>query len=459
MACTDIHSISVTVGKAVDYIVDADKTKGSKLVSSVGCSKNGDDVEKEFEMIRNLGTKQGGGEILAQHIYQSFSPGEVTPEQAHEIGVKLADELLKGKYQYVLATHIDKGHIHNHLIFNNIDLVNFRSFEYQENRGGKVFEKLRKISDDLCRENGLNVIENPEMGKGKSYYEWMQNVEGLSWKAQLKSGIDNAIMNSSNFDEFLDELKSKNIECVYKPENVISLKFRMEGQQRFCRARTLGWYYEEHQVRRRIDNYQLIKTGQTVTPQRSKLIDTSSEKIQNSKGLSRWADIQNMKEASRLLNILSEQNIADEKELEQRSIEKYGNRVELVGSLNSLQSKIDEFSETINQIKKYLKFKPYNDAYQKSTFKKKYAKENASALEKYKSVKDILSKKFPDKKIPTLERLYEDRSELITQRNQKNKDYKSLVAELKELDYARTTIEQYVSQNRDKTKEKDNSLH
>lgn len=448
MAVTEIHSISSTVGLAIKYIINPDKTNNGRLVSTIGCHADGNLAEKEFDMIRKMGT--GRGDILAQHLVQSFKPGEVTPEQAHLLGIQLADKLLKGKYQYVLATHIDKDHIHNHLIFNNIDSENFRSFEYQENRGGKVFENIRQISDNLCRENNLSVIENPELGKGKSYYEWQMNKENLSWKARLKYEIDNAVMNSTDFSSFLNELTKRNIEYVYKPENVISLKFRMSGQQKFTRAKTLGWYYEESQLKRRIENYNLLKTGRSVKPIKSKFIDTSEEKFQQSKYFERWADIQNMKEASKLINFLAEHDISDRGELEEKSISKYGERMKLVASLNELQLKIDNYTQTIKEISMYLKYKPYSEQLKKAAFKKKFEKKNAAELEKFNSVKKILSEKFPDKKLPTLEHLYDERAELIAQRNEKNTEYKKLVKELKDLDNARSQIAEYIrSQSRD----------
>lgn len=448
MAVTEIHSISSTVGLAIKYIINPDKTNNGRLVSTIGCHADGDLAEKEFDMIRHMGT--GMGEVLAKHLVQSFKPGEVTPEQAHLLGIQLADKLLKGKYQYVLATHIDKDHIHNHLIFNNIDSENFRSFEYQENRGGKVFENIRQISDNLCRENNLSVIENPELGKGKSYYEWQMNKENLSWKARLKYEIDNAVMNSTDFSSFLNELTKRNIEYVYKPENVISLKFRMAGQQKFTRAKTLGWYYEESQLKRRIENYNLLKTGRSVKPIKSKFIDTSEEKFQQSKYFERWADIQNMKEASKLINFLAEHDISDRGELEEKSISKYGERMKLVASLNELQLKIDNYTQTIKEISMYLKYKPYSEQLKKAAFKKKFEKKNAAELEKFNSVKKILSEKFPDKKLPTLEHLYDERAELIAQRNEKNTEYKKLVKELKDLDNARSQIDEYIrSQSRD----------
>lgn len=443
MAVTSIHSIKSTLFKAIEYIVKPEKTNGGKLVSYVGCYGDQFQCEKDFFDIRDLGT--GRGKVLAQHLHQSFKPGEVTPDQAHLLGMQLADELLGGEYQYIIATHIDKNHIHNHIIFNNIGHSHLRSFEYKDNRGGKVFEKIRKLNDKICKENNLSIVENPELGSGKSRFEWMMNKEGQSWKSKLKFEIDNIIMESDSFEDFLANCKKRNIECVYRPENQITLKFRMQGQPNFCRAKTLGWWYDEPQIRRRIEQYQQIKEGHSFAHKKSKFIDTSTDKFKNEKYLKRWADIQNMKEASRLLNYLTEHSVSSQEDLEDTAIMRYGERVQLVSELNKLQKQIDELSRTIKAIEIYQEYKPYHDDYRNSKHKRKYEKENAEALKKYDSIKQKLLIKFPDKKLPNIEQLYDDREDLILQRNEKNTQYKKVVSELKELDQARSEIQNYIT--------------
>lgn len=461
MAYTEIHSIHSTLRKAIAYIMHPAKTDGGRYVETYGCLPfDANEIAQNFEEVRKMGTNRGN--VLAQHMIQSFRPGEVTPEQAMEIGKKTADAFFKGKYQYFISVHLDKEHLHCHIIANNVSFDNFRSFEYQENQNKKAKENLMKISDAICREYGLSVIENPELGKGKSHYEWDMAQQGLSWKAKLKNEIDQALMDSGSFDEFLEEIKRRNVECVYRPENVISLKFRMSGQQRFCRARTLGWYYEEKQIRKRIENYTLLKTGRPSTPQKSHLIDTTSERFQQAKGLERWAEIQNMKEASKILNFLAEHGMEDQAELEKQSVSAYGDRVQLVGNLNRLQRQIDAVSDTIKLVKKYMKYKPYQEAYNQATFKKKYAKDNAYELQQFADAKNALMQQFPDRKIPSLERLQKDRDKLIAQRNEENGKYRQVVAELKELDYARTTIEEYLrsqQQTQQRQKKKDDGLY
>ena len=467
MAYTEIHSIHSTLRKAIAYIMHPAKTDNGRYVETYGCSPfDANQIAQDFEEVRKMGTSRGS--VLAQHMIQSFRPGEVTPEQAMEIGKKTADAFFKGKYQYVISVHLDKEHLHCHVIANNISFDNFRSFEYQENQNKKAKENLMKISDAICQEYGLSVIENPEHGKGKSHYEWDMARQGLSWKAKLKNEIDQTIMESNSFEDFLEKCKTHGILVEYIPDHKINLKFMLAEQKKnnprahMTRARTLGWYYEEKQICKRIENYTLLKTGRLSAPQKSHLIDTTSERFQQAKGLERWAEIQNMKEASKILNFLTEHGIEDQAELEKQSVSAYGDRVQLVGNLNQLQRQIDAVSDVIKLVKKYKKYKPYQEEYNQATFKKKYAKGHAHELQQFEDAKSALMQQFLDRKIPSLERLQKDRDRLIAQRNEENGKYRQVVAELKELDYARTTIEEYLrsqQQTQQRQKKKDDELY
>ena len=450
MATTSIHSINTTVDKAINYIIDKNKADRDTLVKSVGCAADGATAAKQFEQIRiNANSKTT---VLAKHLIQSFLPGEVTAEEAHKIGLELCEKLLGNSYQYVIATHIDKQHIHNHIIFNEVNSESGKSFETLMNRGGKIVEHIQKISDQLCLEHELSVIKNPKLGKGKSHYEWDMNRKGQSWKTQLKNIIDRTILESDNFDDFLSKLRAKDVEVVYRPENTIKIKFRLPEQQKFARGKTLGWYYDEPQIKRRIEQSYLIRTGRTSRKQKTKIIDTSTERMQNSKGLQRWADIQNMKEASKILNLLTAKGIDDQSELENRAISTYGDRVQIVGRLNDLQSRIDDLSDSIRMINQYYKYKPVKDEYRKSRAKKKFASAHEKELNFYNNAVAEMSAKFPDHKVPTVEKLRDEQTRLISQRKELNEQYKKIAAELKELDYIRQTIQDYLDKSTTKEK-------
>ncbi len=203
MAVTKIHPIKSTLKKALDYIENPAKTDEKMLVSSFACSYETADIE--FELLLSQAMQKGNN--LAHHLIQSFAPGETTPEQAHEIGRQLADEVLQGKYPYVLTTHIDKGHIHNHVICCAVDMVNQR--KYVSNRQSYAY--IRRTSDRLCKEHGLSVVM-PGQDRGKSYAEWDAHRKGTSWKAKLKTAIDAAIPHAKDFDDFLRLLQEQGYE-------------------------------------------------------------------------------------------------------------------------------------------------------------------------------------------------------------------------------------------------------
>lgn len=452
MATTSIHSISTTIARALSYISNESKTNNGMLIQTYACSRNPDEAEKDFLNVRNsIGT--GRGKTLAQHMIISFKPDEITPEKAYELGNELCGRLLQDQYQYMLAVHTDKKHIHCHIVFNNINMENGKTFSYLEDRGKKKsWETLRKISDEICKENGLSVIQDPDKNKGKSWYEWDKNRQGQSWKTKLKFALDECVMTSDNFEDFLRQVRDKGIEVSYNPDHKIDLKFRMQGQENWSRAKTLGWYYEIPQIKKRIENYKLFKSGQLSKRQRTKIIDTSNEKFQSSKALERWADIQNMKEASRVINILTNLGVQSTSEIEDRSVSGFNQRMNLVNELNTAQHDIDTLSDTIRNVRAFKKYKPVHDEYkaQKSDRqKKKYAEKYAPDLEKFKNASAYLKNVCPNGKVPSEEKLTHQRTELIDKRKTLNEKFKTVCDQLKDLDYARQTVEDYLKNERD----------
>ena len=254
MAYTRIHAIKRTLQKALDYIENPEKTDDQMLVSAY----NVDPLYASLEftmtaaIARNLRgdySATGGGNNLAYHLIQSFSPDdELTPETAHEIGKKLADELLDGKYEYVISTHVDKGHIHNHIIFNSTSFVDFKKYETVPY---KTAQRIRKVSDRICEEYGLSVIRNPKLSqKSPSHYEWEQQKKGTSWKAQIQKKIDAAIEAASSYEEFADGLQRAGVEI--KEGKRISFRLQGTKQERFARGDRIGAEYSREGILRRI---------------------------------------------------------------------------------------------------------------------------------------------------------------------------------------------------------------
>ena len=239
MAVTKTHPIKSTLKAAIDYICNPEKTDGKLLVSSYGCAAETADIE--FAWTRRHAIDKGTN--LGRHLIQAFQPGEVTPEQAHKIGMELAKEILGGKYEFVLTTHIDKDHVHNHLIFNAVSFADHK--HYHSNK--RSYHYIRRTSDRLCKEHGLSVII-PGQDKGKSYIEHQATQNGTSYKAKLKAAIDRLLPACSDLEELLRRLQREGYEI--KRGKYISA--RAPDQERFTRLKTLGVDYTEEALVARI---------------------------------------------------------------------------------------------------------------------------------------------------------------------------------------------------------------
>ena len=240
MAVTKTHPIKSTLKAAIDYICNPDKTDGKLLVSSFGCSAETADIE--FAWTRRHAIDKGTN--LGRHLIQAFEPGEVTPEEALRIGMELAREVLGGKYEFVLTTHIDKDHVHNHLIFNAVSFQDHK--HYHSNK--RSYHFIRRTSDRICKEHGLSVIVPRPGTRGKSYIEHQAEQNGTSYKAKLRSAIDRLLPGCADLEDLLRRLQREGYEL--KRGKYISA--RAPGQERFTRLKTLGADYAEEALTARI---------------------------------------------------------------------------------------------------------------------------------------------------------------------------------------------------------------
>ena len=393
MATTKIKSIHTTLYYALSYIMNLEKTDFAKYVFQYGCF--GDAATATLKMEDTISFAHGNGSILAQHIMQSFAHGEVTPDEAHEIGRKFADEFLGGKYKFTLATHIDKEHIHNHIIFCNYETVNKKSFEYTRNRNKKAWREMRNVSDKICREYGKSVIENSRDGSRKSTVNYVKH-NGIpikeSYRRKLMIMIDSVIYKSKSFEEFLENMRSQGVVCEYMPENKITLKFKMPEAKKFNRAGGLGFDYDEKGIRRRINDSILFRTGESTKPHKTFLIDTSTERMKNSPYLRQWAEIRNMQEVSERLNLLTAKRKYSEDD-----------GAEIADQINAINAQIESLTSAIYNLDK-VDF-PNTDSLKKQ-----------------------------------LEGLKSDKKDL-------NKKYKEVKNELLKLDTARKEVQEYLNRN------------
>lgn len=469
MAVTHVHTIHKGAYNAIAYIINPDKTADGRYVISNLCVSTAQGAASQFRETRELaGTGRCRNE--AQHIIQSFPPGEVTPERALLIGQELCEKLFGNEYQYVLATHVDKDHVHNHIILNNVNFYTGKTFETEFNQGkipDRAWSKLRTVSDEICKKHQLAVIEEWDVTKGKSHDEWELDNQGLSWKAKLKYAIDQVVKASDDFEDFLKKCADFGVLVEYNPERTIDLKFMLAEQQernpraKFTRARTLGFYYESKQIARRI---QVFKYYMNYKPT-ARIVRTTAEKYLKSQGLTNWADRKNLKTASKALNEMTADNSTLE-ELEKADHQAFGKRMVASNAMNTIKHRFEEIQAMLSTVEELYKYSPYHKKYKTLTGKeqKKFAKQFSSELLEYDRVSAELLKYFSEGKVSTVKHLKEEMEELQKQYAEKSAEYDTAKKEADRLSkqiqkkrQSQKILDRYI-QNEQETKRKKNSL-
>ena len=443
MAVTKIKPIKSTLKKALDYIQNPDKTDGKMLVSSFGCSPETADIEFEFTIAQALNR----GNNLAHHLIQSFEPGEVDYQKAHEIGKQLADAVTKGQHEYVVTTHIDKGHIHNHIIFCAVNFVDHHKY----NSNKRSYYGIRNMSDKLCRENGLSVVVPGKGSKGKSYAEYQAEKTGTSWKGKLKTAVDALIPQVSSFEELLTRLQAAGYEI--KPGKYVSC--RAPGQERFTRLKTLGADYTEEAIRERIAGRR-TKAAKAPREQRgvSLLIDIeNSIKAAQSKGYEQWAKIHNLKQAAKTMNFLTENKIEQYADLVSRIEEMAAESGQAADALKNAEKRLADMAVLIKNVSTYQKTKPVYDAYRKARNREKYRAGQEQAIILHEAAARSL-KATGIAKLPNLAALQSEYEALQAQKEALYADYGKLEKKVREYDIIKQNIDNILQADRQPEREK-----
>ena len=444
MAVTKIKPIKSTLKKALDYIQNPDKTDGKMLVSSFGCSPETADIEFAFTIAQALDR----GNNLAHHLIQSFEPGEVDYQKAHEIGKQLADAVTKGQYEYVLTTHIDKGHVHNHIIFCAVNFVDHHKY----NSNKRSYYGIRNMSDRLCRENGLSVVVPQKGGKGKSYAEYLAEKTGTSWKGKLKIAVDGLIPQVSSFEELLSRLQSAGYEI--KPGKYVSC--RAPGQERFTRLKTLGADYTEEAIRERIEGRR-TRTAKAPKAERgvSLLIDIeNSIKAAQSRGYEQWAKIHNLKQAAKTLNFLTEHQISRYEDLTAKITEIQTESDKAGDALKEVEKRLADMAVLIKNVSTFQKTKPSYDTYRKAKNKERYRAAHEGTVILHEAAAKAL-KAAGISKLPNLAALQAEYEKLQEQKEALRADYGKLKKQVKEYDVIRQNIDSILRQPREPEREKE----
>ena len=437
MAITKIHPIKATLNLAIEYITDTKKTDEQILVSTNKCHP----VSAHTQFLKRREEQNIKGNVLARHLIQSFLPGETTPEMAHQIGLELCKNVLKGEYEFILSTHIDKGHIHNHIIFNNVNMATGKC--YQSNK--RSYHQIRYQSDKLCKEHNLSVIDEyyerfkkKYKTNGKSWYENEQSQKGNSWKSRLQFDIDRMIKQSKDWVEFIQKMTELSYEIKYGKH----IAFKQKGKERFTRSRTIGADYTEDRINERILESNIKKTF-PVKKRIGSIIDIANNpKIQQSKGYEYWATKHNLQVASDTVLSMREKGFQSLAQLDNYIKKSADKRQSLQEKIKKLEEKIETLSLSMGQVHTVNKYRQIYQEYKKNPGDKDFAREHKAEILLYENALDSLKKSYS--KMPNSKQLFEKLEDLSQKKNTLFKEYSSAKSEMNELYQIRKNYEEYM---------------
>ena len=426
------------MSKAIAYILNPEKTDEKLLVSSYGCAS--ETAAREFEWTRKIAEQKGMNpvRIIARHVIQSFGIGEVTPELAHEIGKQFADEILGGKYEYVLTTHIDKDHVHNHMIFNAVDFVDYHAYKSYK----RIYYDMREISDRLCKENGLSVIP-PSQNKGMGYKEYTEAKRGTSWKQKLKQTIDRLVITAKDYDDFLRLMQ----EAGYEIKTGKYISFRAEGQERFTRSKTIGENYTEERIKERIAGRTPRRSRKQTTPNGISLIGDIQERIRliDSKGYEHKAKLTILKEAARTLNYLTENNLLQYADLEKKVEDVHSSYDRIGKELKGVEARLREVQPLIKNISNYQRLKPVYDAFQKTKDKPGFKANHEAELVIFEAARSTLLAMQGDEKLPSLKTLQAEQQRLLEEQQRLYDERAKLKKDVKQIETIKSNVDTFLA--------------
>lgn len=453
MAITKIHSIQRTLSKAVKYITNPKKTEEELYVYCFGCTR--ENLAAEFEDTRRQADRPTP--VMAQHLIQSFDKDEVTPALAHEIGKELADRFTGSKHEYIIATHLDRGHIHNHIIFNHVDFVDHRCFHSDI----KKLRELRALNDEICESHNLSVIKNPQ-GKGKSYYEWAMAKQGLSYKKRLKDNINMLIPLVESYGELLIKMQT----LGYEIKTGKSDSFRMDGQERFTRTKTLGANYTKEAIMERIKNNSRVALPEVKKAtyirvwkydQKLGLIENTGNYllfIQSPYARERAA-IADAKKLAATYNLLKEKGIDSLTALNDAYAKSKADIRTTREEIRDIETTIADINTTIKYAERVQKNKPLYQEYLKSGKSQEFYRAHRSELMLYESAQATLKEKYAHGETVRLTELKSERSALEDKKIDISASLEELRQEQQNLLTAKRNIELIMSEDQERSEEKE----
>ena len=434
----------IAIRSIIDYVENPDKTEQGRLVTSYGC--NARIADKEFLFAKKLyiqktGRVRGADDVIAYHLRQSFVPGEITPEEANRLGRELAMRFTKGKNAFIVCTHTDKAHVHNHIIISAVNLDCDRKFRDFLGSG----RALGRISDTLCIENGYSIVENPQR-HGKSYNKWLGDQASLSHRERLCYVIDETLnKHPKSFAALLDLLRQAGYEIRGNPDNP---SLRGGKQKRFVRMDTLGPGYTPAELKavlagKRQHTPKQRKAKAPKKPQRTNqlLIDIQAKLAQGKgDGYANWAKKFNLKQMAQTVAYLQDHDLMDYAALTEKADAASARYHEISGRIKAAETRMAEIAVLRTQIINYVKTRDTYVAYRKAGYSKKFKAEHEADILLHQAAKkhfDALGLK----KLPTVKALNAEYAALLAEKKAAYGDYRQAREDWKEMLTAKANID------------------
>jgi len=420
------------IGATLDYVSNPAKTENGGYVFGFNCTP--ETAACEFEITKINADKIGGRQ--GYHLIQSFAPGDnLTAEKAHEIGKELAEKLLGGKYEFLVATHTNCAHLHNHIVFNSVSFKDKKKFH----GGANIFHKIAHLNDMICHKHGLSIIENPKE-KGKSYAEYNAERQGKSWKGKLRETINRCIEKACDWEEFLTLMQAENYEIKHGKH----ISFRANEQERFTRAKTLGENYSEDKIKFRIIGEEITtpvlkrETKETIPL----IIDIDNTlKIKQSAGYTHWAEMRNLKIAAATINYLSDNRLLAYSDLSAKHDELKSKRDSSLARIKEVESRIKILKVQIEDLETYRKNKSVVEKLDSVVFKEKYKREHESEFILFNAAKKSCKAHFPSGKYPLIKTLRAELNELYSEKEKLYPEYYSAKDEFKNISTMKQNVD------------------
>lgn len=441
------QSVIKSLAERTDYVKNPEKTENGSLIYAYGCTPQL--VAAEFALSKRQYAQRTGCKapgVIAYHIRQSFKPGEITPEEANLVGRELAERFLKGKHAYIVCTHTDRRHIHNHIIFNSTALDNAAKF----NNFFNTSRAVARLSDLICLERNLSIISNPGRGTNTNYGHWLGDKKQPSHRDVLRAAIDDALARKpKTFDELIRLVR----ESGYRVSEGKSVTF-YKPRQKGIKLHTLGAGYSEAELRAVIEG-KAAHNPRGKRERASLLVDIQA-KIAAGKGggYAQWAKVFNVKQMAKTLLYLQEHGIKGREELNARADAASEKLAAVNERIKAIDAQIKEFAELRGQIVTYAKTRKSFDEYKASCYSRKFFDAHADEIEQHRAAKRYFSEHYTGK-LPKMKDLNAEFDKLAAEKRAVYAEYRAIRDKHRELLVHRHNVEMLMGEEKSENQRRD----